>query len=103
MLKAMSLHDLTVHAAAAELRKTRAYAERALAQLRDEELIPQLHPEQCSIAAYVRHMAGNMRSRHRSPEASQRATRRFRRAAVATPGACRPGRGRARRHPRRDA
>src|SRR3954468_3065242 len=59
----MSLHDLTLAAARAEFRKTKAYAEKAFAQLRDEDFFVRLSDRQCSIAAYVRHMAGNMRSR----------------------------------------
>jgi hypothetical protein len=46
-----------------EFRKTKDAAEKAFAQLRDEDFHFRLHPEQCSIATYVQHMAGNMRSR----------------------------------------
>jgi len=59
----MSLHDLNLAAAIDEFRKTRAYAEKAFAQLRDEDFFVRLSDQQCSIAAYVRHLAGNMRSR----------------------------------------
>ena len=59
----MSLHDLTLAAVIDEFRKTRAYAEKALAQLSDEDFFFRLGDQQCSIAAYVRHLAGNMRSR----------------------------------------
>ena len=59
----MSLHDLTLTAAVDEFRKTKAYAEKAFAQLRDEDFFARLNDQQCSIAAYVHHMAGNMRSR----------------------------------------
>lgn len=59
----MSLHDLTLAAAIEEFGKTRAYAEKAFAQLRDEDFFVRLSDRQCSIAAYVRHLAGNMRSR----------------------------------------
>ena len=59
----MSLHDLTLAAARDEFRKTKAYAEKAFAQLRDEDFFVRLSDQQCSIAAYVHHMAGNMRSR----------------------------------------
>jgi len=59
----MSLHDLTLAAARDEFRKTKASAEKAFAQLRDEDFFVRLNDQQCSIAAYVRHMAGNMRSR----------------------------------------
>jgi hypothetical protein len=57
------LHALTLAAAIEEFRKTKAYAEKAFAQLRDEDFFVRLNPQQSSIAAYVRHMAGNMRSR----------------------------------------
>jgi hypothetical protein len=57
-------HDDPVLAAAtAEFHKTKAYAERAFAQLREEDLFFRLSDRQCSIAAYVRHLSGNMRSR----------------------------------------
>jgi hypothetical protein len=59
----MSLHDLTLAAAIDEFRKTRVYAEKAFAQLRDEDFFVRLSDHQCSIAAYVQHLAGNMRSR----------------------------------------
>jgi hypothetical protein len=59
----MSLHDLTLAAIVDEFRKTRAYAEKAFAQLRDDDFFFRLSDRQCSIAAYVRHLAGNMRSR----------------------------------------
>ena len=59
----MSLHDLTLAATIDEFRKTRTYAEKAFAQLRDEDFFVRLSDHQCSIAAYVRHLAGNMRSR----------------------------------------
>jgi hypothetical protein len=59
----MSLHDLNLAAAIDEFRKTRAHAEKAFAQLRDEDFFVRLSDQQCSIAAYVRHLAGNMRSR----------------------------------------
>jgi hypothetical protein len=38
-------------------------AERAMAQVRDEQLLTLLDPEMNSIAVVVKHMAGNMRSR----------------------------------------
>jgi hypothetical protein len=47
----------------AEFRKTKSMAERAIAQLADEQLFVRINPAQNSIAAIVRHMAGNMRSR----------------------------------------
>jgi hypothetical protein len=62
-LPSMSLHDLALAATLKEFQKTKTYAEKAFIQLEDAELHVQLHPAQCSIAAYIRHMAGNMRSR----------------------------------------
>ena len=59
----MSLHDLTLTAVVDEFRKTRAYAEQAFAQLRDDDFFVRLSDRQCSIAAYVRHLSGNMHSR----------------------------------------
>ena len=59
----MPLHDLTLAAAIDEFRKTKAYAEKAFAQLRDEDFFARLNDQQSSIAAYIRHLAGNMRSR----------------------------------------
>lgn len=44
-------------------RQYKALAERAMAQVTDEQLIVQLDPESNSIAHIVKHMAGNMRSR----------------------------------------
>src|SRR5258706_5186123 len=59
----MSLHALTLTAVVDEFRKTRAYAEKAFAQLRDDDFFFRLSDRQCSIAAYVRHLSGNMQSR----------------------------------------
>lgn len=59
----MSLHDLTIRAAVDEFKRYKTYAEKAFAQLRDEDFFHRLHPDQCSIAAYIRHMHGNMLSR----------------------------------------
>ena len=59
----MSLHDQTLAACVGEFLKNKAYAEKAFAQLRDEDFFVRLHAEQCSIAAYVRHLHGNMLSR----------------------------------------
>ncbi|MFN7921386.1 MAG: DUF1572 family protein [Bryobacteraceae bacterium] len=44
-------------------RDHKALAERAMAQLTDEQLLAQLDEESNSIAIIVKHMAGNMRSR----------------------------------------
>lgn len=45
------------------LRQYKQMAERAMAQVRDEQLTSALDPEMNSIALIVKHMAGNMRSR----------------------------------------
>jgi hypothetical protein len=42
-------------------------ADRALAQVQDEEFDLQLDPEANSVALLVKHMAGNMRARWRAP------------------------------------
>lgn len=47
----------------AEFRKTKSIAEGAMAQLADEQLFVRINLRQNSIAAIVRHMAGNMLSR----------------------------------------
>ncbi len=47
----------------ASYRDQRALAERALAQLEDDDWHVRLDPESNSIAIVVRHLAGNMRSR----------------------------------------
>src|SRR5689334_7643328 len=59
----MPLHAFTLAAAIDEFRKTKAYADKAFAQLRDEDFFVRLNDQQSSIAAYVRHLAGNMHSR----------------------------------------
>lgn len=46
-----------------ELRKYKAMAERATAQLPDEAWFRRLDPETNSVAIVMKHMAGNMRSR----------------------------------------
>lgn len=46
-----------------EFRSMKKLAERALAQLSEEEFFVMLDPESNSIAILVKHMAGNMRSR----------------------------------------
>jgi hypothetical protein len=48
---------------AAQLRKLRELAERALEQVRDEDLFTALDPESNSLAVLVQHLAGNLRSR----------------------------------------
>lgn len=54
---------LVISAFTDEFRKMKASAEKAISQLRDEDFYFKLHPEQCSIFTYIRHMAGNMKSR----------------------------------------
>jgi len=44
-------------------RQYKKHAERAIAQVKDEDLFATLDPESNSIAIIVKHMAGNMRSR----------------------------------------
>jgi hypothetical protein len=46
-----------------QLRKLKALAERAIAQVGDEDLFTQPDPEGNSIAVIMKHVAGNMRSR----------------------------------------
>lgn len=46
-----------------ELQKIKKLADKAIAQLSDEELHAKLDPESNSVAVLMRHMAGNMRSR----------------------------------------
>lgn len=46
-----------------QLRKVKSQAEKAIAQIRDEQLFATLDPESNSIALIMKHMAGNMRSR----------------------------------------
>jgi hypothetical protein len=59
----MPLHDQTLSAAADEFRKTKSYAEKAFAQLTDDDFFTRLSNQQCSISAYIRHLSGNMLSR----------------------------------------
>ena len=49
--------------ALAVFRQYKALAERAIAQLTDEQLTKTLDPEMNSVSLAVKHMAGNMRSR----------------------------------------
>jgi hypothetical protein len=46
-----------------ELRKVKALADKAIAQLADDQLWTRVDPESNSVAVIMRHMAGNMRSR----------------------------------------
>jgi hypothetical protein len=48
---------------AVQLRKLKAQAEKAIAQVSDEQLFATVDPESNSIALIMKHMAGNMRSR----------------------------------------
>jgi len=59
----MSLHETVLQAQLDSLRKCKRMGEGAFAQLRDEDFFSRLHSEQCSIYAYMKHLAGNMRSR----------------------------------------
>ncbi len=49
--------------AAGELRRYQDMANRALAQVSDEDFFRQIDPESNSIAVIIKHLAGNMRSR----------------------------------------
>jgi hypothetical protein len=55
--------DLVVPDILAEFGKTKSMVDRAIAQLPDDVLFAKLNPRQNSIAAIMRHLAGNMRSR----------------------------------------
>lgn len=46
-----------------QLRKLKAQAEKAVAQIDDEQIVALLDPDANSIAVIMKHMAGNMRSR----------------------------------------
>ncbi len=46
-----------------EFRKLKTQADKAMAQIKDEEFFAAIDPEANSIAVIVKHMAGNMRSR----------------------------------------
>ena len=46
-----------------QLRKLKTQAEKAMAQVADDQLFATLDPESNSIAIIIKHMAGNMRSR----------------------------------------
>ena len=52
-----------VETSISELKKVKALAEKAIAQLNDDQLWTRLDPESNSVAVLMRHMAGNMRSR----------------------------------------
>jgi hypothetical protein len=55
--------DVVLPHVVSEFRKTKAMAERAMAQITDEQLFARINPRQNSIAAIVRHLSGNMLSR----------------------------------------
>ena len=59
----MSNARLVIDAFTSEFRRSKSSPEKALAQIRDEEFYFKLNAGQCSILNYIRHMAGNMRSR----------------------------------------
>jgi hypothetical protein len=58
-----NLADLYLSDIRVQFAKLKDMADRAMAQLRDEELFATLDPETNSIAILVQHMAGNLRSR----------------------------------------
>jgi hypothetical protein len=58
-----SLAALYLEDVADQFRKTKDLADRALAQVRDEDLFAVLDPESNSLALLVQHMAGNLISR----------------------------------------
>ncbi|MFZ0200735.1 MAG: DUF1572 family protein [Candidatus Sulfotelmatobacter sp.] len=58
--------DLAAHyleEARRQMRGQKRLADRAIAQLKDEELFVTLDPESNSVAILIKHLAGNMRSR----------------------------------------
>jgi hypothetical protein len=61
MTESLGAHYLSD--AIARLRESKSLAERAIAQVGDDDFFRALDPESNSIALVVKHMAGNMRSR----------------------------------------
>ncbi len=57
------LGAIMIEATLAEFRKLKKWADRAIAQVRDEDLFATLDTESNSIAVIMKHLAGNMRSR----------------------------------------
>jgi hypothetical protein len=57
------MHKDFIAATTRELRSWKRAADRAMAQLTDEQFFAALDPESNSIAVLVKHIAGNMRSR----------------------------------------
>lgn len=55
--------DLFLHDIRLQARKLKELADKALAQVRDEQLTATLDPESNSLASIILHMAGNLRSR----------------------------------------
>lgn len=53
----------SLRTALTEFRKLKTQADKAMAQIKDEEFFAAIDPEANSIAVIVKHMAGNMRSR----------------------------------------
>lgn len=56
-------HHVFMEACRSEFRKIRGMAEKALAQLEDDDLYCRLSPDQNCIAVIMRHLAGHLRSR----------------------------------------
>lgn len=54
---------IMIESSLAEFRKLKNLADRAIAQVRDEDLFATLDPESNSLAVIMKHLAGNMRSR----------------------------------------
>jgi len=59
----MDLGQHYLEDAIAELKKYKSFADRAVAQVGDEDFFHQLDPESNSIALVMKHIAGNQRSR----------------------------------------
>jgi uncharacterized damage-inducible protein DinB len=57
------MSNLVIDVLAEQFRRTKRIAERAFAQLADEDFFFRLSPRQNSIHVIVKHMSGNMRSR----------------------------------------
>ncbi len=55
--------DLFLHDIRLQARKLKELADKAIAQVRDEQLTVTLDPESNSLASIILHMAGNLRSR----------------------------------------
>jgi hypothetical protein len=64
-LRMADFGDHYVENVAVEMRKLKTLADRAIAQVRDEDLTAALDPESNSLAVLMRHVGGNLRSRFR--------------------------------------